>query len=76
MANKYFTTSIQTSGKKIITINTKCVEPTPAELQAAQMYVNAGYEIRFKSEKRAAAARKRAKENGFGGKKAEASTEA
>lgn len=69
--NKYFTTSIHADGKKIITIDTKHI-PIPAEEQAAQMYVNAGYEIRFKSEKRAAAARKRAKESGFGSKKAKA----
>ena len=68
----YFVTRInQKTGKKTITIDTG-ITPTPAEKDALQTYVNAGYEIRFKSEKRAAAARKRAKENGFGKKKEEA----
>lgn len=56
------------SNKKIITIDEKVV-PSAAEKDVVQMYVNAGYTIRFKSQKRAAAARKRAKENGFGRKK-------
>ena len=55
--------------KKTITLDNKVI-PSAAEQNAVQMYVVAGYEIRFKSEKRAAAARKRAKENGFGKKKA------
>ena len=70
MASKYFVTRINPkTGKKTITLDTK-VTPTPAETNAVQIYVNAGYEICFKSEKRAAAARKRAKESGFGAKKA------
>lgn len=69
MASKYYTTSISPkSGKKIVTIDTS-VSPIPADTQAVQFYVNAGYEIRFKSEKRAAAARKRAATTGFGRKK-------
>jgi hypothetical protein len=59
----------QKTGKKTITIDNS-VSPNPAQLNAVQVYVNAGYEIRFKSEKRAAAARKRALETGFGKKKA------
>jgi hypothetical protein len=67
----YFIARInQKTGKKTITIDTGYT-PSPAEKEAAQMYVNAGYEVRFKSEKRAAAAKKRAKENGFGRKKEE-----
>lgn len=49
--------------KKVIILDTLAT-PTPAEELAVQTYVNAGYEIAFKSEKRAAAARKRIKENG------------
>lgn len=60
----YFTINAQ---KKVITLDTKAF-PSQAEKDAAQMYVNAGYTVRFKSEKRAAAARKRAKERGFGKK--------
>ena len=71
MASKYFTTTILASGKKYITINPKHTNPPPAELQAAQMYVNAGYDIRFKSEARAKAARKNAKVHGFGRNKAD-----
>lgn len=57
--------------KKVIILDTMA-KPTPAEEFAVQTYVNAGYEITFKSEKRAAAARKRIKENGGKiGKKAE-----
>lgn len=75
MATKYFTTSTNPkTGKKYVTIN-GAVAPTPADNNAIQFYVNAGYEIRFKSEKRAAAARKRAKENGFGKKKKVEATE-
>ena len=55
--------------KKTITIDTKAT-PNAAEEMALEMYVKAGYEIRFKSEKRAAAAKKRAAANGFGKKKA------
>ena len=62
------------TGKKTITLD-GAVNPTPAELQAVQVYVNAGYEIRFKSEKRAKVARERAKTSGFGKKKAEATVE-
>ena len=62
------------TGKKTITLDS-AVNPTPAELQAVQVYVNAGYEIRFKSEKRAKVARERAKTTGFGKKKVEAAAE-
>lgn len=69
MASKYFTTSVNAkTGKRYVTIN-GAVAPTPADNNAIQFYVNAGYEIRFKSEKRAAAARERAKTTGFGRKK-------
>lgn len=64
----YFTINPQ---KKVITLDTK-VFPTQVEKDAAQMYVNAGYTVRFKSEKRAASARKRAKERGGVGNKAKA----
>ena len=50
--------------KKVIILDTLAT-PTPAEELAVQTYVNAGYEIAFKSEKRAAAARERAKKTGF-----------
>lgn len=71
MASKYFIAKINPrTGKKTVTIDSS-VAPSPADNNAVQFYVNAGYEIRFKSEKRAAAARKRAKENGFGKKKVE-----
>lgn len=71
----YYVTRINPkTGKKTITIDTG-VTPIPAEERAVQTYVNAGYEIRFKSEKRAAAARKRAQEIGFGKKKEAAAEE-
>lgn len=60
---------------KIITIDNKVI-PTEAEKFAVQSYVNAGYIIRFKSEKRAAAARERAKQTGFGKKKKTTETKA
>ena len=67
---KYFVLRVNAkTGKKTITID-KAVKPTPAELDALQIYVNAGYEIRFKSEARAKAARERAEKTGFGKKKA------
>lgn len=68
MANYYTIRTNPKTGKKTITIDTG-VTPIPAEIAAVQIYVNAGYEIRFKSEKRAAAAKKRAMESGFGKKK-------
>lgn len=49
--------------KKVIILDT-VKKPTPAEELAVQTYVNAGYEIAFKSEKRAAAARERVMANG------------
>lgn len=68
MANKkYFTLNAE---KKVITIDTT-ITPAQVDKDTVQMYVNAGYIIRYKSEARAKAARKRAKENGFGKKKAE-----
>jgi hypothetical protein len=71
MASKYFTTTVNPkTGKRYVTIDGS-VAPTPADNNAIQFYVNAGYEIRFKSEKRAAAARKRAAATGFGKKKKE-----
>lgn len=57
---KYFKLNKET---EVVTIDTK-VTPKQAEKDVVQMYVNAGWTIRFKSEKRAAAARKRIKENG------------
>lgn len=54
--------------KKTITIDTK-VKPSEFEKNAVQMYLVAGYVLREKSEKRAAAARERAAKNGFGKKK-------
>lgn len=65
---KYFTVKTDAkSGKQIITIDAAVI-PTQAEKDVAQMYIASGAIQRFKSEKRAAAARKRAKENGFGKK--------
>lgn len=54
--------------KRIITID-NTVTPTTSERDAIAMYVGGGYVIRFKSQKRAEIARKRAKETGFGKKK-------
>lgn len=68
MAKCYTTRINSKTGKKTITLDTG-VTPSPAEALAIEIYVKAGYEIRFKSEKRAAAAKKRAKETGFGTKK-------
>jgi len=62
---KYFKVNVE---KKTITIDTT-VTPIAAEERAVDSYVKAGYIIKFKSEKRAAAARKRATESGFGKKK-------
>lgn len=62
------------TGKKTITLD-NAVTPTPAETNAVQIYVNAGYEIRFKSEKRAKAAKKRAEETGFGKRAAKPAAE-
>lgn len=60
---------------KIVTINSKA-KPTQTDLDIVQLYVNAGYIIRVKSEARAKAARENAKKHGFGKKKkAEAATE-
>lgn len=70
MASKYYNVKTDAkSGKQIVTIDAK-VAPTQAEKDVVQMYVTAGAIIRFKSEKRAAAARARAKATGFGAKKA------
>lgn len=70
MSKPYFVVRVSPkTGKKTITID-RAVNPAPADTDAVQFYVNAGYEIRFKSEKRAAAAKKRAEETGFGKKKA------
>ncbi len=70
MAGKYFTIKTDAkSGKQVITIDSSVI-PTQAEKDVAQMYIASGAIMRFKSEKRAAAARKRAKENGFGKKAA------
>lgn len=70
MANKYFTVKTDAkSGRQIITIDASVI-PTQAEKDVAQMYIASGAIMRFKSEARAAAARKRAKETGFGAKKA------
>ena len=71
MASKYYVARINPKTlKKTVTIDTKAA-PSAADLIAVETYVKAGYEIRFKSEKRAAAAKKRAAETGFGKKKAE-----
>ena len=58
--NKYYKLN---RNKKIITIDRK-VKPTAEDKEDIQRYVNAGYIIRYKSEKRAAAARERVKANG------------
>lgn len=72
MASKYYVARINPNTlKKTVTLDTK-VNPTAADLVAVETYVKAGYEIRFKSEKRAAIAKERAKKSGFGKKKAEA----
>ena len=59
MAKYYVPRVNQRTGKKTVTIDTTVI-PTPADKDTVQFYVNAGYEIRYKSEKRAAAAKKRA----------------
>lgn len=68
MASKYYKLN---SDKKTITIDTK-VSPTAQDKEEVQMYVVAGYIIRHKSEKRAAAAKERIEKNGgkIGKKKA------
>ena len=75
---KYFKLSERTlkngTVKKIITIDDS-IKPTKQELEEKQAYVNAGYVIAHKSQKRAEAARKRAKETGFGKKKKTEETE-
>lgn len=58
--NKYYKLN---KNNKTITIDRK-VKPTAEDKEDVQMYVNAGYIIRYKSEKRAAAARERVKANG------------
>ena len=55
--------------KKVITID-KAVKPTEDDKMLLNIYVGNGYTVRYKSEKRAAAARERAKKTGFGKKKA------
>ena len=57
--------------KKVITID-KAVKPTEDDKMLMGIYVQNGYIIRYKSEKRAAAAAERAKKTGFGKKKAAA----
>jgi hypothetical protein len=57
--------------KKVITID-KAVKPTDDDKNLLNIYVQNGYTIRYKSEKRAAAAAERAKKTGFGKKKAAA----
>lgn len=66
MAQKYLKVNTE---KKIITIDDN-VKPTATDLADKQDYLKAGYQIRHKSQKRAEAARKRAKETNFGKKKA------
>ena len=69
---KYYRLSERTlkSGKvkKIITIDDS-VKPTDFELADVRLYVQSGYTIAHKSKERAEAARKRAKDTGFGKKK-------
>lgn len=55
--------------KKVITID-KSVKATEDDKMLLNIYVGNGYIVRYKSEKRAAAARERAKKTGFGKKKA------
>lgn len=66
MASKYYKLN---KDNKTITVDDN-VTPTAADKLDFQAYVNAGYTIRHKSAKRAAAAKKRAETNGFGKKKA------
>ena len=54
--------------KKTITIDTT-IKPTATDEMMIPIYIKAGYTPREKSEKRAAAAKKRASANGFGKKK-------
>ena len=70
MANYYVVRTNPKTLKKTITLDTN-VQPTAAELVAVETYVKAGYEIRFKSEKRAKVAKERALKTGWGKKKAE-----
>jgi hypothetical protein len=57
--------------KRTITVDDS-VKPTERDLADLRMYIQCGYVLAHKSEKRAAAARKRIKENGGKiGKKAE-----
>jgi 3-dehydroquinate synthetase len=69
---KYYKLSERTlkSGaiKRVITIDDS-VKPTDRDKADVRMYVECGYTIAHKSEKRSEAAKKRAKETGFGKKK-------
>lgn len=56
--------------KRIITVDDE-VKPTAQDLQDIQLYITCGYTLKHKSKARAEAARKRAKQTGFGKKKKE-----
>lgn len=77
MANtkkKYYKLSERTlkSGaiKRTITVDDD-VKPTDRDKADVMMYIQCGYVLAHKSQKRAEAARRRAKETGFGKKKAD-----
>ena len=78
MASKYYKLSQRTTRdketkeiKKISNyiIIDDSVKPTPKDIEDIKLYIQCGYTIHHKSAKRAAAARERAKKNGFGKKK-------
>jgi hypothetical protein len=68
MAKKYYNVNTE---KKVITIDVS-VTPTAADNAIISLYLQNGYILRAKSEKRAAAAKARAEQTGFGKKKEEA----
>lgn len=65
MEKKYFKVNAKS---KVITIDAS-VAPTAADKEMIGLYLSAGYTLRAKSEKRAAAAKERAEKTGFGKKK-------
>lgn len=60
--------------KRVITIDDS-VKPTDRDLADVRLYIQCGYTIAHKSQKRAEVARERAKKSGFGKKKAKKTEE-
>lgn len=75
MASKYYKLSQRTTRdketkeiKKVSNyiIIDDSVTPTPKDIEDIKLYIQCGFTIQHKSAKRAAAAKERAKKNGFG----------